>query len=862
MHNRTNRHSWMLILVLVALSGWLQPLGAMAQTYGGGGPNINQATQESAHGPKARIAVAKFLDKSGKGQAAGIGSGMADMLATSLFQTGRYIVLERQNLQDVLSEQDLGASGRIRPDTAAAIGQVEGAEILVTGNITEFEAATSGGQGGLGVSGQDVTGDKRSLANKLFGSVVGKLGGAFQSSHIAIDMRLVDTRTGRVVAAASVKGEANDISGLGSAAGSGLAGDLSGYAKTPMEKAIRLAIQEAVQFVVAQTPAQYYRAPQPVAAAQQWPQQPAAGGFPGQGMPSAQQVPIPGQAGFPGQQPGFPQAQGQGGFPQQGYPQGGQPGFPQQGFPQAQGGFPPPQGQSGFPQASQPGFPPQGQPGFPQAPQGQAGFPQAQGFPPAPQGQPSFPQQPGYPQPPQAQGGFPQQGYPQGGQPGFPQQGFPQAQGGFPPPQGQSGFPQAQGFPQAPQGQPSVPQQPGYQQPTQAQGGFPQAGFPQDPSAGQQQFAAPQQAYPSAAQQGLPQQGVPQAPQQALPATQQPVYPTSASPQGAPQALPAAGVTVQPPMTELKSTFIPGEKTLFFDDFTDMSPDDAPPHFKVRGAAPQLLAGGGVRQLTARAKGSLFPNLTTLPKDFTYEAEIKVDAVKGRADSNLILISKGKQVLHWWLSVQAKQLDLIVSLRSPYQELGRKRVAVNLDQPMKVALWAQNGRMRSFVNGEKLLDFNQVDLPPIDSVEMEQSFLGAGPALGYRMVRFAESTPDFSQVISATGRYVTYGILFDTGSDRLKPESAPVIQAIARGLETNPNLQLLIEGHTDAVGDAAQNLDLSRRRAEALKTVLVVQFRVDANRLTTAGLGATRPIDSNDTPKGRAQNRRVELVKK
>jgi len=770
MHNRTNRHSWMLILVLVALSGWLQPLGAMAQTYGGGGPNINQATQESAHGPKARIAVAKFLDKSGKGQAAGIGSGMADMLATSLFQTGRYIVLERQNLQDVLSEQDLGASGRIRPDTAAAIGQVEGAEILVTGNITEFEAATSGGQGGLGVSGQDVTGDKRSLANKLFGSVVGKLGGAFQSSHLAIDMRLVDTRTGRVVAAASVKGEANDISGLGSAAGSGLAGDLSGYAKTPMEKAIRLAIQEAVQFVVAQTPAQYYRAPQPVAATQQWPQQPAAGGFPGQGMPSAQQVPIPGQAGFPGQQPGFPQAQGQ--------------------------------------------------------------------------------------------GGFPQQGYPQGGQPGFPQQGFPQAQGGFPPPQGQSGFPQAQGFPQAPQGQPSVPQQPGYQQPTQAQGGFPQAGFPQDPSAGQQQFAAPQQAYPSAAQQGLPQQGVPQAPQQALPATQQPVYPTSASPQGAPQALPAAGVTVQPPMTELKSTFIPGEKTLFFDDFTDMSPDDAPPHFKVRGAAPQLLAGGGVRQLTARAKGSLFPNLTTLPKDFTYEAEIKVDAVKGRADSNLILISKGKQVLHWWLSVQAKQLDLIVSLRSPYQELGRKRVAVNLDQPMKVALWAQNGRMRSFVNGEKLLDFNQVDLPPIDSVEMEQSFLGAGPALGYRMVRFAESTPDFSQVISATGRYVTYGILFDTGSDRLKPESAPVIQAIARGLETNPNLQLLIEGHTDAVGDAAQNLDLSRRRAEALKTVLVVQFRVDANRLTTAGLGATRPIDSNDTPKGRAQNRRVELVKK
>jgi OOP family OmpA-OmpF porin len=108
---------------------------------------------------------------------------------------------------------------------------------------------------------------------------------------------------------------------------------------------------------------------------------------------------------------------------------------------------------------------------------------------------------------------------------------------------------------------------------------------------------------------------------------------------------------------------------------------------------------------------------------------------------------------------------------------------------------------------------------------------------------------------------VTHGILFDTGSDRLKPESAPVIQAIARGLGTNPNLRLLIEGHTDSVGNAASNLDLSKRRAEAVRAVLVSQFSVDASRLTTAGLGASKPIDSNDTPQGRAQNRRVELVK-
>lgn len=155
----------------------------------------------------------------------------------------------------------------------------------------------------------------------------------------------------------------------------------------------------------------------------------------------------------------------------------------------------------------------------------------------------------------------------------------------------------------------------------------------------------------------------------------------------------------------------------------------------------------------------------------------------------------------------------------------------------------------------------RISCPAIDKVEILSVIAGAGQVVGYRSVRFAESTPDFSQVISASGRYVSHGILFDTDSDRLKPESAAVIQSIARGLETNPGLKLLIEGHTDSVGNADQNLDLSRRRAGAVKTLLVSQFKVDASRLTSAGLGATKPIDTNDTPQGRSQNRRVEFVK-
>jgi OmpA-OmpF porin, OOP family len=345
-------------------------------------------------------------------------------------------------------------------------------------------------------------------------------------------------------------------------------------------------------------------------------------------------------------------------------------------------------------------------------------------------------------------------------------------------------------------------------------------------------------------------------------APSKPVAPAAAPPSAAAPAATQQSQTgaAQPNLALVKDEFVPGDSTIFFDDFSDMGAGDAPPHFKVRGAAPELLAGEGVRQLTAKAKGSLFPNLAALPKNFTFEAEIAVD-VKGRSDATLMLSSKNKQILHWWLSAQANQLDIIVSLRTPYQELGRKRVTVNWNQPAKVALWVQNGRMRSYVNGEKQLDFNQVDMPPIDSIEIAHSFLGAAPALGYRWMRFAESTPDFSQVIASSGRYTVRGILFDTDSDGIKPESAPVIKQIALALEKNPNLKLLIEGHTDSVGDAAHNTDLSKRRAEAVRAVLVGQFNVDASRLSAAGLGSTKPVDSNDTPQGRAQNRRVELVK-
>jgi outer membrane protein OmpA-like peptidoglycan-associated protein len=104
-----------------------------------------------------------------------------------------------------------------------------------------------------------------------------------------------------------------------------------------------------------------------------------------------------------------------------------------------------------------------------------------------------------------------------------------------------------------------------------------------------------------------------------------------------------------------------------------------------------------------------------------------------------------------------------------------------------------------------------------------------------------------------------YGIYFDFASDRLKPESTPVLDEIARAMQNHPDWKLSVSGHTDNVGGDAYNLDLSKRRAAAVKQALVTRYHIGPAKLTTDGYGAGRPIDTNDTLQGRARNRRVEL---
>lgn len=324
----------------------------------------------------------------------------------------------------------------------------------------------------------------------------------------------------------------------------------------------------------------------------------------------------------------------------------------------------------------------------------------------------------------------------------------------------------------------------------------------------------------------------------------------------------SSGSSGQPDLTAVKANFIPGERTIFYDDFTDMAGDEPPPHWKVRGGSVTLMAAAGIRQLTTDSNLELTPNFKDFPKNFTLESVVMFQNPTDFRNLWQFRTKDGQDSL--LIFVQTFTGGLHVKVDDANEAIADTQTPVDFSQPVSENVWIQNGRLQVYINENRVVDANQIDLPELGSVTLQtQAGVGRGESgtFGIRLLRFAESTPDFSQVISSSGRYVTHGILFDTDSDRLKSESAAVIKSIAHGLETNPNLKLQIEGHTDSTGAADHNLDLSKRRAEAVKAVLVSQFKVDAARLTTAGLGATKPIDSNDTPQGRAQNRRVELVR-
>ncbi len=127
-------------------------------------------------------------------------------------------------------------------------------------------------------------------------------------------------------------------------------------------------------------------------------------------------------------------------------------------------------------------------------------------------------------------------------------------------------------------------------------------------------------------------------------------------------------------------------------------------------------------------------------------------------------------------------------------------------------------------------------------------------------VTYPRDKPTIEQQLEKNRKAITWGINFDFNSDTIRPVSEPVLKEIAQAMSDRPDWKLNVTGHTDNIGGHKYNLELSQKRAAAVKKALVERYRVDPNRLSAGGSGDSDPIDTNETLEGRARNRRVELT--
>lgn len=338
------------------------------------------------------------------------------------------------------------------------------------------------------------------------------------------------------------------------------------------------------------------------------------------------------------------------------------------------------------------------------------------------------------------------------------------------------------------------------------------------------------------------------------------------------------------PATDTKSSlasyskfdFIPGEKVIFYDDFTEVAVGDFPPNWNTNSSAEVVttnlypgnwlnMQGSGCIALNEGIK--LPDNYTiefdviTFPMDegntfyeygfYLYGANDPKDLSEGGAVPGIggVKMSFGSR-----------------SSYSAYDETGytidgmKENATMEPGKKYRLSFWVQKTRLRVYLDQVKVFDLPKVFKPGFQC-NMMRFELWESAIMMVSNFRIAAGLPDMRNKLLTDGKLVTYGIYFDVNKDVVKPESYGTLKEIAGILNEVPDVKVKIFGHTDSDGDDAKNMDLSKRRAASVKAVLVNSFGVKADQLTTDGLGESKPVAPNDIPVNKALNRRVEFIK-
>ena len=310
--------------------------------------------------------------------------------------------------------------------------------------------------------------------------------------------------------------------------------------------------------------------------------------------------------------------------------------------------------------------------------------------------------------------------------------------------------------------------------------------------------------------------------------------------------------------------FVPGDKIIFQSNLADEQTGEIPSQFTLlEGQADvQQEDGENVIHITKGATSTFTPrmtNTTYMPDQFTVEFDFKNEKM-GVGHINVdfghrVYYSGGEGIIPGIRFDQDNSLNWTLGDVNFPEALN-----VNYNHPMEwhhIAIAINKTVGKVYIDQYRVANVNNLtgkaNNVTFNVNGYENSFI--------KNIRIAAGGIDIYKKVTTDGKIVMHGILFDIDKASLKPESMGSINQIYALLKKDPSLKFEIDGHTDNTGDAAHNVTLSQQRADAVKTQLV-SMGIDASRLSTKGFGDTKPIDTNDTPEGKANNRRVEFIKK
>ncbi len=326
----------------------------------------------------------------------------------------------------------------------------------------------------------------------------------------------------------------------------------------------------------------------------------------------------------------------------------------------------------------------------------------------------------------------------------------------------------------------------------------------------------------------------------------------------------------QSTLTWNKYDFVPGTEIIFEDDFTGERNGEFPSRWDITKGTVEIAEWGGekvvwFRNTNTNGPDAILPYLKNrtgdyLPDEFTIEMDVYFHADYNLnkvyyiflydAKNQIKIFSPSKPIRIDYNSVKYNHIgDLYQGQNKLKPQAGWKHVAISFNKRA----------LKGYLDDTRLMNIPNIEFNPTGIMISAHNVSGTGKPF-VKNIRIAKGAVPLYDKFLVDGKFVTTGIKFDVNKASIKPESMGTINYVVKMMQDHPELKFSVEGHTDSDGADANNQTLSEARAQAIVNKLI-ESGIAKERLSSKGWGESKPIIANDSPEGKAQNRRVEFVK-